>query len=187
MAHLRSYHPILSPGAIIRKEIASFKNEVKHLIGDFESYTSIGHVTLVDVDLEKEDVLARRCERLYRQLKNIPCIELSINKFDSFKNGDKYVIYAKIEYNEEVGRWFKAVGLSLGRRSRITPHITIAKNLTEEQFTVLWSHFDKKEYRRKMFVDAITLLMKKGHKRYDMNIPLGKQIDLIEKEPMLFD
>ena len=163
------------------------KREAISLVGKFDSYDSIGHITLIERDLEKDKVLVQRCGRLKAHLKYIPSIELNINQFDRFKNDDNYVLYVKIEVDEYVEKWFKAIGMVLGRRRKITPHITIAKSLSDDQFTTLWKHFQQKDYQRKIAVDAVRLLIKKSGKHYNTDLALGGKIKLIEKEPTLFD
>ena len=77
--------------------------------------------------------------------------------------------------------WFKQLGKYVNKND-ITPHITIAKNISSTAFNKLWPYFKNLEWSEQLRIDQITILRRetighdKGYKVFT-EIPFNQRLD----------
>jgi 2'-5' RNA ligase len=77
---------LISPPKHILLDIRKFKNEVHTIIGhSFESYHSIGHITL-SIDTANPNLILKEMERVAQSIAPFPIV---IKNFITFKHGIK--------------------------------------------------------------------------------------------------
>ena len=159
------YFVLLSPDEEIKKEVKILKEKIQALGIECESLQSIAHISLFktkSADKSFPDLIEKV---LFGQKKlNVKLIGTAI-----FEHGVKKTLYLKIENPEPI----KSLYALLTKKSEksFTPHITIAKNVTPEDFTKLESIISEFNYFADWTCENVTILKKPldgKAKKYDV-------------------
>ncbi|RVU00862.1 hypothetical protein EOD41_09505 [Mucilaginibacter limnophilus] len=159
--HYAEYMPIISPPDEINDEIRYFKTVCTDRIGEFKSSGSKAHITIPFEERRQKIFTAEPAiERMEKRLNTMPTITLEINGFDIFPNhvaGN--TIYATIEMDDKTKNWFKLLlkEMHLNKRT-ITPHLTIARGLSNDQLKTLWPYFMKQKFNHRFEVSEMIML-----------------------------
>lgn len=156
---LSFFHFILSLPDNANFMIMRLKNEAKRIIGDYPSMNARAHITINNYPRKPLYINEQGFTMFERRLKLLPPIVFKIDGFDCFNEENNYnkTIYAKLKLSDQNKYWFKLLWKIVGKGSD-TPHITIARNITPEQFNRLWPHFQKREMHEKFIVSRFTIL-----------------------------
>ena len=166
----KDYLIVVSPPDRIKEQIAKFKKSCAKYIGKFKGLYSEAHISL---NLLGEEIVSAnqdyfKFERYLDSIKNdlakINSIELNITGFNFFNHGSKSkTIYASLDLPDETMNWFNILKVKAKNKKSITPHITIAKNISIEAFNILWPFFEKIEYKESFIADKLTVLVKENN------------------------
>jgi hypothetical protein len=121
---------LLSPAKRVTRFVARQKNLLYKEIGYFDSVHSLAHITLTNYIDYHNDSRLYDIELLIVEFSSF---ELCTNGFQVFHQGLNRTIYLDIVQKNPV----RDIAEKLNKKN-ITPHITIAKNLTPDVFGKAW-------------------------------------------------
>lgn len=149
------YYPLLlSPGEELSSIIKQDKRFVKSIIGHNDSLNSVPHITIKNVSQETLNKSSLVTDIFMNLCRSRSKIELRIVGYHHFGT---HTIYAKILKPRRVKDWFNRLWKVAGYESK-TPHITVVKDLTPEQFEILWPHFENRPLNTSTLIDHIKML-----------------------------
>ncbi|MCC8407621.1 2'-5' RNA ligase family protein [Mucilaginibacter sp. UR6-1] len=167
--HYADYMMLLSPPDEVVYEIERYKKASAKHIGQFKSMHAKAHISICKAERQKTFIIEPTLQRLAQKLSTIPPIVLHIKGFGFFKHGDKSMtIYANVDYNDAVKKWFKLLLQNMNLKISLNPHITVVRNITAKQFELLWPYFAKAQYNDVFKIDALTVLKRDtfGHEQH---------------------
>lgn len=151
---------MIAPPRHIASDVAVLKDDVHYLIGhDFEDRFSKAHISLFKYTGEHiEDMI----EFVEEKAASFEAFNVFLKDFNVFHNGSKRTIYMDIVNKYPIREVFE----NLVKEDRdFTPHITIAKNLSAEDFLKCWPYLKELNYSNQHFpCDRITVLVRNGKK-----------------------
>lgn len=181
-------HPLffiaLLPPPDIQREVTDFKNFIADGWHARHALKSPPHLTLVPPFEWPQGELAPLRSFLEKFARNEPAFMLSLDNFGAFA---PRVVFVKPYPSEALDRMFKrliaALKSELGfedprNRRAYHPHMTIAhRDLAEEDFQAVWSHFRNESYVRRFPVRHISLLeLRAGHWEVCAEFPIGTPV-----------
>jgi len=153
------YMLLISPPEAVKDMVRKYKLSCAKVIGNFDGMHSIAHITVTGQHRQMPVTMLQKLDCYQRSLIRLKPIELNITGFNYFTHGKQgATIYAKIELNTEVNKWFDHLKRIFGDRQSIVPHITIAKNIPVHAFQALWPHFVNRAYRESFVPDKLVVL-----------------------------
>lgn len=155
------YLLVLSPPKSIVDHVRIDKRYSEKLIGNFESLNSKAHLTMSNYFLKNTYEVEPLIPHLQYKMSMLPSITLNINGYNYFETGNKRTIYASPTIDSDAELWFEQMRDHVKSNS-ITPHITIAKNISEEQFEILWSMFKDRKWIESFHIDRLTILKRQS-------------------------
>jgi 2'-5' RNA ligase len=152
---------IISPARHIKSDVSVLKDDVHYLIGHkFDDQFSTAHISLFKyADEHAEDMIAHVEEKAAE----LSPFNVFLKDFGVFHNGSKRTIYMDIVNKYPIREIFEKI---IKEEPAFTPSITIAKNLSNEDFLKCWPYLKELNYSNQHFLcDRITVLAKKddGH------------------------
>lgn len=154
---------LLSPSEKVKAAVRDFKIDASDVIGMYDSVGSIAHISLDIMPRQQSFLTNPIISNLRRKLCIIPPINLTINGFDHFNQGnDIRTIYARIDSPPEISQWFKMLKRDLNIRRFSVPHITICRNIPLADFDKLWPHFKSLEFKETFTVNCLTVLQRES-------------------------
>ena len=109
--------------------------------------------------------------------------KLYIRNFNFFNHGPRFrTIYAGMIMDNHTKEWFAKIDSKLNLKNHTFPHITIAKNITTEQFGTLWPFFEHIEYEEAFYSEELTILQRDRTSENSVYRPF-KQITFADKKP----
>jgi 2'-5' RNA ligase len=168
MTSYADYLFIISPPDSLAKEIDRYKRASANVIGNFEGRHSRAHITITYQTRCKPFLVEPAIQRMQKNLRSIPPVELQIKRFNYFTHGaSARTIYAEIEITPAVERWFKLMIQQLGIKiKRFVPHITVARNIPVTAFNKLWPNFANRSFEHTFKVNSITILHRETFAEY---------------------
>ncbi|HZY39118.1 MAG TPA: 2'-5' RNA ligase family protein [Mucilaginibacter sp.] len=156
---------IISPPDAVNYQVARFKKACAKHIGPFDAQHSKAHISFglygeeIQTPRQKTFVMERFIDLVAEDINIMEPVELTINGFNVFSHGKKSkTIYAVIEVTEKTTAWFNKIKEILRIEGNITPHITVAKSLSIDNFNKLWPHFENLEFKHVFTPGCITVL-----------------------------
>ena len=149
---LYEYHILLSPSDAIKDDVDNLKQVLHEAIGIADrDRTSIAHITLLKTEAFESTNMK---DIVKKALAGESKFTIKVNGHDHFKNGKETTLYLKLENPELVDRLAVAIKNPTKKRApkpkyrqtsivdkperkpklSMTPHITIARNITEADF-----------------------------------------------------
>lgn len=164
MEAYKDYFIILSPPKHIDDQVKKFKQASQRLIGDFESMHSRAHISMKLLVRQKPFSTEPIIEKLGKELSLIEPFTLQVNGFATFLPTDFTTIYAAIKSTPEMEDWFKRLRKCLNEKKSV-PHITIARQVPNEQAKKLWPKFKDRPWNDSFEVNRLTILQREtyGH------------------------
>ncbi|HTE29316.1 MAG TPA: 2'-5' RNA ligase family protein [Chryseolinea sp.] len=145
---------IISPPGHIKSDVSVLKDDVQYLIGHrFEDRHAKAHVSLFKFDVEQhfEDIT----KHVEEVAAHFSPFNIFIKDLNVFHNGASRTIFLDIVNKYPV----RDILEKLVRKDvQYTPNITIAKNLTAEDFLKAWPYLKDLPYSQHFLCDRITVL-----------------------------
>jgi 2'-5' RNA ligase len=155
---------IISPARHVKSDVSVLKDDVRYLIGhDFEDQFSTAFISLFRYnDEHTEDMIAYVEEKAAE----LSAFNVFLKDFGVFHNGSKKTVYMDIVNKSPIQEIFEKIIIE---DPNFTPHITIAKNLSSEDFLKCWPYLNELSYSNQHFLcDRITVLAKNEKGRWDV-------------------
>lgn len=154
----QDYLLVITPSEEVVSEVRKLKDFAKKLIGYYHSFNSKAHIT-VNHHYDGKALFFDECVPTYRSMMGrIDAFEIKICGFDFFEHQGNYTIYAKVELSQNIKTTFSRFKKVFGADVPQTPHITIARSLSYNQYKLLWYYFKKQNFECSFYADEIVVL-----------------------------
>lgn len=170
---------VISPPNLIKEEVKNIKDDFKLKYGSYESAASQAHITLGHGILATNE-LNVFVELLKKSLLKVPSFDIYLRDFDFFEESRTFFI--GVEKSTElkflqglIADHLNAVKpSSLLKQEQFTPHMTIGKGLSKQQFNQAFFEFHDQVCTNYFRLSDIALLYKPigGAKYQELYIPL---------------
>lgn len=161
---------IIAPPPHICSDVAVLKDDVHYLIGHtFSDRFSKAHISLFRYADEHTDDIIRFVEEKAVAFQSF---NVFLKDFGVFQQGSNRSIYMDIVNKYSIREIFENL---VKESSEFTPHISIAKNLSDVDFLKCWPYLKGLNYSNQHFVcDRITVLIRHENKWvHYKDIPFG--------------
>lgn len=183
---------LLSPSVEVKALVTKHKQYAAEVIGNYESMHSIAHISIKKMHRQKSFLTEPAIQSLKPKLAAIPPVRLTIDGFEYFNHGEDFkTIYAKINTPPEITQWFKILKKHLNIKEFMVPHITIARNITVNDFNKLWPHFKTLKWNENFTVTELLVLEKETFAPFAKweeytRLPFaGKSVEVVVPKPSL--
>lgn len=151
---------MIAPPPHILSDVRVLKDDVHYLIGhDFEGQHSKAHISLFHYADEHADEMLDFVEA---KAYDFEPFNVLLKDFNVFVNGSKRTIYMDIINKYPIRDIFEKL---IKEDANFTPHIPIAKGLSNEDFLKCWPYLKELKYSNQHFLcDRITVLQKNGNR-----------------------
>jgi 2'-5' RNA ligase len=140
-------------------DVRYFKNLSKELIGDFPSFTSKAHLTLMKEQSLTIEMLDYFLWKLEQPIGQIESADIDLDGFGVFDSADVCTFFLKIKPFHLTHKFFDHLD-DLLPHSISKHHVTIARGITKMQLTTLTEHFRNVDYKNSFTPIGITVLLK---------------------------
>lgn len=141
---------IISPSEALRQYTFYKKEYLRKHLGNFESASSIPHITLFNYEDKHND---SRLYELEQQITQFTSFNLYTTNYNFFRHGNNATIYIDFIHKAPACN----IAEELDHR-KITPHLTIAKNLKPHEFNKAWSLLKDDSFQFSFQCNYITVL-----------------------------
>ena len=181
MTNYQDYLIILCPPENICYYVKSLKNFSAEIIGEYASQHSKAHLSVQFLPRKKPVWIEPLMPKLERELQTLPPVELEINGFAFFDQQEFQTIYAKLNSTPATKLWFKLLR-KFFNTPPFEPHITIARNIPNEDFKLLWPHFKDQPFNARFKVEMLTILRREtiGYNKHYLvykEMPFNPRLD----------
>lgn len=167
MTGYADYLFLLSPPQTVIDEVARYKKASAKHIGNFSSMNAPAHISIMKAERQKPYFAENTLSRLEPRLGIMPPILLHIDGFKYFEHlHDKKTIYAMIRNTTAVDDWFVLMRKNLGIKKVFVPHITVCRNINDEQFKTLWPNFRHKKWTEPFWAGELTVTRRETFEPY---------------------
>lgn len=170
---LYEYHILLSPSDAIKDDVDNLKQALHEQIGIADrDRTSIAHISLMKMEAFESTSVK---DIVKKALAGETKFTIKVNGYDHFKNGNERTLYLKLDEPENVDRLAVAIKNPSKKKApklkyrqtsivdkperkpklSMTPHITIARNITEADFERI--DFTAFEYQNEWVCDRVII------------------------------
>jgi 2'-5' RNA ligase len=151
---------LISPPRHIMSDVSVLKDDVHYLIGrEMEDRYSKAHISLFKYS-DTEYRMKHLIRFIETRAAEISAFNVFLKDFGVFYNGSHRTIYMDIVNKSPIQDIFEKV---VKEDPLFTPHITIAKNLTTDEFLRCWPYLKGLNYSNQHFLcDRITVLARSG-------------------------
>ncbi|QJD95140.1 2'-5' RNA ligase family protein [Mucilaginibacter robiniae] len=123
------------------------------------------HLTIHEFSRKNPGHIQEFVQQLYPKINNMPPITFQIDNFSSFKHGEESrTLYAAIKPTYKTDNWLALFKQHLNVGEVITPHVTVAKNISIDQFLLLWPIFTNELFQEKFIADRLMILERESLK-----------------------
>lgn len=152
---------LISPQPHIKSDVSVLKDDVHYLLGHtYESHKSLAHISLFQYENGNPELIDDLLEFVESKARYIESFNVFLKDFGAFRNGSKRTIYMDIVNKYAIQDVFEKI---VKEDKNFTPHITIAKNLTEEEYLRCMPYLKGLKYGNQHFTcDRITVLAREG-------------------------
>jgi 2'-5' RNA ligase len=159
MTMYEDYLLLLSPPEAIKQEISRYKKASAKLIGNYKSMDSPAHISVQHLERQMAFAAENNLLKLENSLNEMPPVLLHIDGFKYFTHlHSKMTIYAHIRITPAVDEWFALLKKKLKIRKTVIPHITITRDIPENDFNLLWPNFRHKKLVEPFWVNELKML-----------------------------
>jgi 2'-5' RNA ligase len=159
MTIYEDYLMLLSPPEAIKHEITRYKKASAKIIGDYPSMNSPAHISIMHLERQKPFMADKNVLLIEQTLAQLPPVLLHWDGFGYFTHlHKKMTIYGNIRSTPAVDAWFSHLKKKLKIKKSITPHITVVRNVPENDFNLLWPHFRHKQLVEPFWINALTVV-----------------------------
>jgi 2'-5' RNA ligase len=150
---------IVEPPQPIEYGINYFKNFVSRVVEDNRHLYSRPHITINYIGRKPLHEIDRITEYILQRICNTPSTVFNINGFSVFdQSGNTKTIYAKIEQTESFKGWLTQLKRIVKLKSEL--HLTIARSISDEEYTTLWSYFQNMHFKKTFKPKRILFLIR---------------------------
>lgn len=159
MRMYEDYLMLLSPPDVIKQEIARYKKASAKLIGAYKSMDSPAHISILHLERQKPFMTDKNTGLIETGLNALPPVLLHVDGFRYFAHlHNRMTIYAHIRSTPSVEEWFKQLKTILRIRKTLVPHITIARDIPENDFNILWPNFQHKQMMEPFWINELKIV-----------------------------
>jgi 2'-5' RNA ligase len=153
---------LISPPRHIRSDVSVLKDDVHYLIGrEMEDRFSKAHISLFKYS-DTETHMKHMVRFVEARASEISPFNVFLKDFGVFYSGSFRTVYMDIVNKSPIEEIFEKI---VKQESSYTPHITIAKNLTTDEFLRCWPYLKGLNYSNQHFLcDRITVLARADRK-----------------------
>lgn len=145
---------IIAPPPHIMSDVSVLKDDVQYLIGHkFDDRFSKGHISLFKFD--DMQLMNNMIHFVESKAKDFKPFNVFLKDFGVFYNGSKRTIYMDVVNKYPICEVFESL---IKESVNFTPHLTIAKTLTDEDFLKCWPYLKSLHYSQHFTCDRITVL-----------------------------
>ena len=174
----QDYLLVITPSEEVVSEVRKFKDFAKKLIGYYHSFNSKAHIT-VNHYYDGNALLFDERVPIYRSMASqIDAFDVRICGFDFFEHNGNYTIYAKVELSQSITATFSKFKKVFGADVPHTPHITIARSLSYNQYKLLWYYFKKQNFECSFYADEIVVLKTPTRRFYNLPMEVETEFKL---------
>ena len=151
---------IIAPPRHILSDVAVLKDDIHYLIGHrFEDRFSKGHISLFRYNDEHMEDIVNFVEE---KAASFEPFNVFLKGFNCFSHGSKRTVYMDIVNKYPIREIFENL---VKEDPAYTPNITLAKNLSSEDFLKCWPYLNELDYSNQHFLcDRITVLARSENK-----------------------
>lgn len=175
----RDYLIVISPAEEISLKIMYFKLKAWELIGDYSSLHNKADITVNDDPNIQAFIFEEKLAYYKQRLAAVDAFEVKVSGFGNFKHHkNSYTIFANIKLNTNIRSTLSTLNRTFSKGVVKTPHITIAKSITEEKFNILWPYFKNLKFEHSFYADKINVLEMPTRRLHNRPMRLKAQIGL---------
>lgn len=178
------YLLVLSPEDRLMKRVVELKKEFTVKYKCASAYNLIPHITLSQFVLQEEcEIVLRNVLRLYAS--TIEALNVDLKGFGRF---NKRTIFLKICQQQEIKRIIMGLKSFINEDSypfkyipyfSSKPHLTIAKQMTEQQFEYGWKEFKSKSFSDGYYAKDMLLLKRNFDEERVVHEGSYKRVELL--------
>ncbi|MDT3401544.1 2'-5' RNA ligase family protein [Mucilaginibacter terrae] len=172
MNDYNDYLFLLEPSDVVKKQVEHCKLKASEYIGTYPGVKGTAHLSICMLERQKPHIINSFIESIKNKINSMPPVTLQVNGFEYFVHGeDRMTIYAAIKPTFKSDNWFALLRKQLNTKKLITPHITVTKHITTDDFYKLWRELRLVPYKESFTVDKLTILVKETFKpnaKYDI-------------------
>lgn len=154
----QDYLLVITPSEEVVSEVMFFKRKARELIGPFHSFNSKAHITINHYYDENAMYFDDRTPIYRDMVSRINSFNINVCGFDYFEHQNTYTIYARVGLTPNITSTFLKFRKVFGTDVRNTPHITIARGLSFNQFKTLWDYFKNIKFECSFYTEEIVVL-----------------------------
>lgn len=144
---------IIAPPPHIMSDVSVLKDDVHYLVGrKLEDRFSKGHISLFKYDDQHISDMIGFVESKASEFRPF---NVFVKDFGVFYTGSKRTIYMDVVNKYPIREIFEKL---IKEDPGFTPHITIAKNLSDDEFLKTWPYLKSLHYSQHFTCDRITVL-----------------------------
>ncbi len=174
----QDYLLVITPSEEVVSEVRKLKDFAKKLIGYYHSFNSKAHITVNHYYDGKALFFDERVPTYRSMAGRIDAFEIKICGFDFFEHQGNYTIYAKVELSQNIKAAFSRFKKVFGADVPQTPHITIARSLSYNQYKLLWYYLKKQSFECSFYADEIVVLKTPTRKLYNLPMEVETEFKL---------
>jgi 2'-5' RNA ligase len=146
---------IIAPPRHVLSDVSVLKDDVHYLIGKkYQDLHSKAHIPLFKYNDKYNREMIRFVEAKAQEFEPFNVL---LKDFGVFYNGSKRSVYMDIVYKAPIQEIFEKI---VKEDPEFTPHISIARNLSEDDFLRCWPYLKTLNYGNQHFLcDRITVLI----------------------------
>lgn len=154
----QDYLLVITPSEELIAEVKKLKRIAFEMIGPFHSFNSKAHITINHYYDRNALYFDDRVTTYRNMISRIDSFDITVCNFNFFEHQNTFTIYAKVDLNPNITTTFLKFRKVFGADVRNTPHVTIAKGLSANQFKVLWAFFENLKYECSFYTEEIVVL-----------------------------
>jgi len=160
MESYTDYMMLIAPPKNVMYDIGRYKRASARVIGDFPGLNSPAHITINQKHRCKPYDARHGISQIGDKLGLLTPANLQVSNFKYFDHGPSgFTIYACVIMNEATQRWFKGLQAAMGVINKTSiPHITVVKNLSPDNFRILWPKFQACKFQCSFWAEKLTVL-----------------------------
>jgi 2'-5' RNA ligase len=157
--HYADYLFMLRPPEHVTGQVMAYRQLIIKHAGPFKGMNKGAHITIKDYGRQKTFIMRPAIDTIERKIMGLPPVKLQIDGFHHFNHKESLTIYAKIKPTLVTDKWFDTLTKHLRIPPRsLTPHITIARNISVDVFYRVWPLFKFERYQQEFVADKLWIL-----------------------------
>ncbi len=156
----KDYLFVIPPSESLLLQVKHYKTKVAEIIGQYDGMNSKAHLTVHNMANENPLEVEFALQKIKGRLSELPCVNIGVNGFKYFHHGETMTIYAAIKGTYQIDNWFHALKKCFGKCTLTTPHITVARSISANNFLKLWPQVRQLTYQDSFIADKVLIFEK---------------------------